>query len=102
MSVSAPPGWCAVAFKEWAGVCDALLQGRQAIIIRKGGISEGPGPGVFVPVGASNPRGVVADRALLQHQLPALTLLERRSLVVRLALRSVILARSRARRYGRE
>src|SRR5207244_3912009 len=49
VSVNAAPGWCAVAFKEWAGVCDALLQGRQSIIVRKGGISEGPGPGVFVP-----------------------------------------------------
>jgi hypothetical protein len=40
---------CAVAFKEWALVCDALIQGRQTLIPRKGGISEGPGPGVFVP-----------------------------------------------------
>src|SRR5205823_2861074 len=40
---------CAVAFKEWAGVCDALIQGRQSLIVRKGGIREGPGPGVFVP-----------------------------------------------------
>jgi hypothetical protein len=40
---------CAVAFKEWAGVCDALFDGRQAVIIRKGGISEGSGPGVFTP-----------------------------------------------------
>jgi hypothetical protein len=38
-----------VAFKEWAGVCEALVQGRQSIIVRKGGIREGPGPGVFVP-----------------------------------------------------
>jgi hypothetical protein len=49
VSGSAPAGWCAVAFKEWAGVCDALLQGRQSIIVRKGGIREGPGPGGFVP-----------------------------------------------------
>ncbi|HZW30820.1 MAG TPA: DUF1802 family protein [Isosphaeraceae bacterium] len=40
---------CAVAFKEWAGVCDALLAGRQSILLRKGGIREGPGPGAFVP-----------------------------------------------------
>jgi hypothetical protein len=40
---------CGIAFKEWAGVCDALFQGRQSVIIRKGGISEGPGPGIFVP-----------------------------------------------------
>jgi hypothetical protein len=46
-----PPtaGSCAVAFKEWAGVCDALLAGRQSLILRKGGIREGPGPGAFVP-----------------------------------------------------
>src|SRR6516165_5497703 len=40
---------CAVAFKEWALVCDALIDGRQSLIPRKGGISEGHGPGVFVP-----------------------------------------------------
>ena len=33
----------AVAFKEWAGVCAALSSGRQAIILRKGGVEEGPG-----------------------------------------------------------
>ena len=38
-----PPATCAVAFKEWAGVCDALADGRQALILRKGGIAEGPG-----------------------------------------------------------
>ena len=42
-------GSCAVAFKEWAGVCDALTEGVQSIILRKGGIREGSGPGVFVP-----------------------------------------------------
>ncbi len=36
------PGTLAIAFKEWAGVCDALASGRQAIILRKGGIEEGP------------------------------------------------------------
>jgi len=30
------------AFKEWAVVCRALGSGRQIIILRKGGISEGP------------------------------------------------------------
>ncbi len=43
------PEYCHVAFKEWAGVCDALASGRQSIILRKGGISEEPGPGRFVP-----------------------------------------------------
>jgi hypothetical protein len=40
---TAPPDSCAVAFKEWAGVCDALGAGRQSLILRKGGVSEGPG-----------------------------------------------------------
>lgn len=43
------PGSCSVAFKEWAGVCDALADGRQTILLRKGGIREEPGPGAFVP-----------------------------------------------------
>jgi hypothetical protein len=30
-----------VGFKEWALVCQALGEGRQSIIIRKGGIAEG-------------------------------------------------------------
>ena len=29
-----------IAFKEWAAVCRALAVGRQAIILRKGGIAE--------------------------------------------------------------
>jgi hypothetical protein len=36
------PATCGIAFKEWAGVCDALVEGRQALIVRKGGIAEGP------------------------------------------------------------
>jgi len=31
----------AVAFKEWALVCDALGKGEQCVILRKGGIAEG-------------------------------------------------------------
>lgn len=30
-----------IAFKEWQVVCDALASGRQAILLRKGGIHEG-------------------------------------------------------------
>ena len=30
-----------VAFKEWALVCEALGNGRQSLILRKGGIAEG-------------------------------------------------------------
>lgn len=29
------------AFKEWAAVCEALGNGRQSVLIRKGGIAEG-------------------------------------------------------------
>lgn len=36
------PRLCGVAFKEWAGVCGALADGGQTIILRKGGIDEGP------------------------------------------------------------
>jgi hypothetical protein len=36
-----------IAFKEWAVICRALAEGRQAIILRKGGITE-PG-GAFRP-----------------------------------------------------
>src|SRR2546426_7396569 len=30
-----------VGFKEWAIVCQALGEGRQSVILRKGGIAEG-------------------------------------------------------------
>ena len=36
-----------VALKEWAVVCDLLGEGRLAMLIRKGGIHETGGPGVF-------------------------------------------------------
>jgi hypothetical protein len=31
----------AIGFKEWQVVCDALADGRQTVILRKGGIHEG-------------------------------------------------------------
>lgn len=34
---------CATALKEWAIICRALETGRQTILLRKGGIAEGPG-----------------------------------------------------------
>ena len=34
-----PPA-CAIAFKEWSGVCHALGTGEQILILRKGGIAE--------------------------------------------------------------
>ena len=33
---------CRTAFKEWAAVCAALSARRQARVLRKGGIAEGP------------------------------------------------------------
>ena len=33
----------AIAFKEWALVCEALGNGEQSLILRKGGIAEGRG-----------------------------------------------------------
>jgi hypothetical protein len=36
------PATCGAAFKEWSGVCRALADGRQSLILRKGGIAEGP------------------------------------------------------------
>src|SRR6201995_3606239 len=30
-----------IGFKEWSAVCHAILEGRQTVIIRKGGIAEG-------------------------------------------------------------
>ncbi|MDF1756537.1 MAG: DUF1802 family protein [Verrucomicrobiales bacterium] len=33
--------WKPVAFKEWQVVCDAIANGEQSVILRKGGISEG-------------------------------------------------------------
>jgi hypothetical protein len=41
------PESCPIALKEWAGVCAALAGGRQVLIVRKGGILEGPGG--FIP-----------------------------------------------------
>jgi hypothetical protein len=32
-----------IAFKEWAVICEALAQGKQALILRKGGIAEEQG-----------------------------------------------------------
>lgn len=37
----------AIGFKEWQVVCDALASGRQAVILRKGGIHEGRSGFVF-------------------------------------------------------
>jgi hypothetical protein len=33
---------CAIAFKEWAGVCASIASGQRSLILRKGGVSEGP------------------------------------------------------------
>ena len=47
--MSALPEMCGIAFKEWSTVCDALAEGRQSLILRKGGVAEHGGPGRFVP-----------------------------------------------------
>lgn len=36
-----------VALKEWAVICDLLLAGKMTFLLRKGGILETGGPGVF-------------------------------------------------------
>ena len=36
-----------IALKEWAVVCDLLIEGELAILLRKGGIHEWDGPGRF-------------------------------------------------------
>jgi hypothetical protein len=36
-----------VALKEWAVVCELLVAGEQALLVRKGGIEEAEGPGRF-------------------------------------------------------
>jgi hypothetical protein len=36
------PEQCAVAFKEWSEICQVLAEGGQILIVRKGGIREGP------------------------------------------------------------
>lgn len=41
--MSQPTAAQPIGFKEWAFICDALVQGVQTIILRKGGIHEGRG-----------------------------------------------------------
>ena len=41
MHPTAPADWRPVAFKEWQLVSDAIVSGEQAVLLRKGGISEG-------------------------------------------------------------
>ncbi|MBI1367874.1 MAG: DUF1802 family protein [Planctomycetes bacterium] len=36
-----------VALKEWSIVCDLLTEGKLTLLLRKGGIHEDEGPGVF-------------------------------------------------------
>jgi hypothetical protein len=37
------PEHCAIAFKEWSQICRVLTNGRQTLIVRKGGIGEEAG-----------------------------------------------------------
>ncbi|MEL7089128.1 MAG: DUF1802 family protein [Planctomycetota bacterium] len=36
-----------IALKEWACVCDLLLEGKTCLLLRKGGVHEYDGPGRF-------------------------------------------------------
>lgn len=36
-----------IALKEWASICELLIKGEQAVVIRKGGVHEDQGPGRF-------------------------------------------------------
>ena len=36
-----------ISLKEWAIICDLLVSGQQALLVRKGGIEEAAGPGRF-------------------------------------------------------
>lgn len=42
-----PAGPIDLALREWPAVCDLLLRGRFALLLRKGGIAEHDGPGRF-------------------------------------------------------
>ena len=48
-----------IALKEWAVVCNLLLEGRLAVLLRKGGIAETGGAGVFELEHTRQPAGVV-------------------------------------------
>lgn len=41
MSLLLDPEWRPIAFKEWKLVADAIVDGEQSLLLRKGGISEG-------------------------------------------------------------
>ena len=55
------------ALKEWAIICDLLAEGSLAILLRKGGIHETAGPGVFE---LERPRFVLYPS--WAHQQPAM------------------------------
>ena len=55
------------ALKEWSIVCDLLLAGELALLLRKGGIHESGGPGVFE---LEHPRFLLYPSYV--HQKPAM------------------------------
>lgn len=65
-----------IALKEWAIVCDLLLEGRLALLLRKGGIHESGGPGVFE---LEHPRFLLFPSWM--HQKPAMIKEEHRGRV---------------------
>ena len=56
-----------VALKEWSIICDLLAEGSLALLLRKGGIHEDHGPGVFR---LEHPRFALFPSYL--HQKPAM------------------------------
>jgi hypothetical protein len=67
------------AFKEWAVICRALAEGRQALILRKGGIAEDSGDfrlehtrfWLFPTYLHQQSEGIQADGATLLQQVEA-------------------------------
>ncbi len=47
MTSNPPPTRLLYGLKEWSIVCDLLLEAKLALLLRKGGIHESSGPGVF-------------------------------------------------------
>ena len=92
MSRPIPPD-CGVAFKEWDGLCQALRTGRQALILRKGGIAEEQGdfrpehPAFWLyPTALHQTTQGLKDEALLLEPPPAgQVLLDTLAVVERLA-----------------
>src|SRR5436309_2945178 len=68
-----------IAFKEWAVFCRALAEGRQALILRKGGIAEAGGQfnpehnrfWLYPTYAHEKPEGIKPDAVELFHAAEA-------------------------------